>query len=101
VLPHTPALDAHGQPQPLAQVGHLAPVGQPRRRQLCLGLAHPPKRPLDPGALLLHERLDVPQREAVRHHDLDPVPVNQDAGAARPVGASDAVGDRGQGEVRV
>ena len=47
----------------------------PGGRELVLRLPHPAQGPLDPRALLLHERLDVPEREVARDHDLDTVGV--------------------------
>jgi hypothetical protein len=85
VLALAAPLHVHDQVEPVAQIGHVATIAQQGRRQLGLGVAHAPQRALDPGALLLDERLDVAQREAPRHHHLDPVAVDQDAGVARPL----------------
>jgi hypothetical protein len=67
-----------------------APVPDSRAR---LGRLDAAQRALDPAALLLHERLHVPQRHPARDHDLHAVGVHDDARVARAVGAAHGVGD--------
>ncbi len=93
VWTHSPALDPHVKAQPFAQVGDLPAVLETGRRVFGLGLGHSPQRALDPLAFLLHEGLDLPQRQAARHHHLHPVRGHLDAGAPGAVGAADAVGN--------
>ncbi len=90
---HSPGLDPHVKAQPLAQVGDLPAVLETGRRAFGLGFGHSPQRALDPLALLLHERLDLPQRQAARHYHLHPVRGHLDASAPGAVGAADAVGN--------
>jgi hypothetical protein len=101
VRSRTPRLDAHAQTKALAEVGDLAPVLEPRRRELLLGLAHAPQRALDPGPLLLDERLHLAQRESPRDHHLHTPGVDQDARVAGALGTADAVGNGGHVRARI
>ena len=50
-----------------------------RARHLVLRLAHSAQCPLYPWTFLLDKGLNVSQRKAPRHDDLDTVPVDQDS----------------------
>jgi hypothetical protein len=95
VLAAALGLHADGQMQAPAQVGDVPAVLEPGPRELGVGLAHPPQRALDPGPLLLDERLDLVHRKAARHDHLDAIAVDEDARVARPLRAPDAIGDGG------
>src|SRR4051794_13249146 len=87
-----PGLDLHAQHELAPHVRDGAAVLEPDARVL-LGRPDPPERPLDPGALLLHERLDVLERHPLRDHDLHPVGIHDDPRVAGAVGAADGVRD--------
>ena len=85
-------LDAYVEVELLAQVRHLAAVAQvDADRAVERGILVAAKRPLDPGLLLADERLDVAERHAARHDDLDPIGVDDDARVAGAVRAADSV----------
>jgi hypothetical protein len=77
--PTSAAFGPNVQPKPFAEVRNFAPSLDSRRRELALRLPHPAQGPLDPWTFLLDERLNVSEREAARHDDLDAVRVNQDS----------------------
>ena len=65
--------------QALAQIRNLAPVAEPRGREMLLRLPHPAECPLDPWTLFLHERLNVPEGEMVWNHYLHTIGIDQDS----------------------
>src|SRR3954453_1574361 len=92
VWPHTPWLDEHPEDELMPHVRDRPAILEPDPGVL-LGRADPPQRPLDPRALLLHERLDVLQRHPPGADHLDAVGVHDDARLAGAIGAADGVGD--------